>query len=768
LLIKGFQEREKMERESARERERDNEGWIYVSPRRRRGLRLDQHKTSNKDITAAGADGTTTCYVNNLPEDISKKEVERMFERWGKVVDVYLAKKRNKMGRFFGFVRFSNVKDEKWLESQLRDVWFGTYKVWINISRFEKPNRRYNERSHNREFINKEPRRVQSYGEEKEQRRVTNNKENNIRRWNNSRRQEGRSFADIVQNKEARKNNEQTDGEVKKSTGISITIEEEEMSWVKKGYVGFMRNIKELDIIQQRLIEEGITSIRVIPMGGEKVFIKVDEKEDFSTLVKETNHFFQQYFTIIREWEPRDSAGARYVWVRVLGVPVHAWRAKVFSRLTISFGKLIRVDMATENMERLDVARLFIRTPSIEVINKVMKVQINNDSFLIRITEEMCECNIEAEDEMECDESDDDDNANSVNSDDTFIPPSIVSVEDEDEETIQKIEENFEQLMEHVREEGEVNVEVHEKDKTLNTRDTNSIKETERVEEKRNDEDEAQENNVGGGDKENPSGGYVGHKVDGELNENEKVENLNIEETSGSKVGEEGVGSVNRASITSPIGQHNPIPTKEDTIRENGGVLHNGPTQGSPVANNHGAEDTRISVQNQESQDTIQQERNRVVNTPPNHGTQIIMTTPPENGNEVKKLATTAKHADWMKEGSRSEAEGTKQVFKERRKRRKDILKEKKKAQRKGKKGESRCTCNQRTRTQDQVKTAPNIVIPENEADKRNWVLLHGEAREVARDVWDLGKEFGLIHRGEEGEIFQELTEGMKGSDRAT
>lgn len=43
--------------------------------------------------------------------------------------------------------------------------------------------------------------------------------------------------------------------------------------------------------------------------------------------------------------------------------------------------------------------------------------------------------------------------------------------------------------------------------------------------------------------------------------------------------------------------------------------------------------------------------------------------------------------------------------------------------------------------------------LVESGTEKNNWVLLHGDSIEVAKDVWDLGKFFGLIHRGEEEEI---------------
>lgn len=57
-------------------------------------------------------------------------------------MDVYVARKRNKLGKIFGFVRFTDVKNEKWLEEQFNEIWFGSYKAWVNISRFQRKNSR--------------------------------------------------------------------------------------------------------------------------------------------------------------------------------------------------------------------------------------------------------------------------------------------------------------------------------------------------------------------------------------------------------------------------------------------------------------------------------------------------------------------------------------------------------------------------------------------------------------------------------------------------
>ncbi|WJX63961.1 hypothetical protein P8452_48790 [Trifolium repens] len=748
-----------MERESLRERENRFETWTYVSPRRKRASRADRGKTDNNKATTTISNGTTTCYVNNLPEDIGEKEVERMFERWGKVVDVYIAKKRNKSGRFFGFVRFVGINDEKWLEGQFKDVWFGSYKAWVNISRFARPYR-------------STTRKRQNMGEEKQdhsaRKNVRNNKynknEKDTQKWK-SFRQEGRTYAEATRNREESKTaattqtNEpqqrtRTKGHVshgdgkKGSTGLEIALSEEEMEWAKSGYVGFVKNIEKIHLIQQQLEEEGITSIRAIPMGGDRMFLKVDENEDFKLLVEESQQFFQEVFSVIREWEPKDVRGARYVWVRALGIPVHAWRRKVFSLLTISVGRLIDVDKATEDMERLDVARFLIRTPQLEFINKVVKININKESYNIRITEELCDCNFE--ERLVVEESPIEEEEGSIDSDDTCIAASMASLEDE--ETMKKIEENYEQLMMEDGNTKALNETAHE---TIQRRNEEYQGELENRKEETNIE--LINSTFKKGDKSIEGGGK-------EILVADNVENSH---------------NGMRECIQGEM-----IRKENENREENGGPVYvPSPIQqsGQQIPQNNNMEELN-GAQNAKQQIEIQQVQAQPVEVVDRAATQEKGTTSKVNkdiqaGSDnimsegCNKLKRKKVDQEESKEHRvmlvRTGAEEKSQDYKDRRKRRIAILKEKRKAARKGKKEASSCTCSQRIQTQSKDNGKLEFLLTENDIERNNWRLLHGDAKEVARDVWDLGKEFGLVHKGEEGEILQELTKGTKDRQQA-
>lgn len=112
--------------------------------------------------------------------------------------------------------------------------------------------------------------------------------------------------------------------------------------------------------------------------------------------------------------------------VRVLRVPIHAWRKNVLASLVPTFGTLIEIYPVTESMQRLDVSRLLVRTSMLEFINKVIRVKVNKQDFIIRLTKELFDFRSQV-----VDSESEGDNA-STSSDESFIPPSMTSKEDEE------------------------------------------------------------------------------------------------------------------------------------------------------------------------------------------------------------------------------------------------------------------------------------------------------------------------------------------------
>ncbi|GLT31400.1 hypothetical protein SLA2020_061410 [Shorea laevis] len=75
-----------------------------------------------------------TFFVYNFPEICEEKDLWYSFQRYGKVLDVYLPKKGDKWGKRYGFLRLLRVQNENQMVRRLNDIWFGSYKLRVKIA----------------------------------------------------------------------------------------------------------------------------------------------------------------------------------------------------------------------------------------------------------------------------------------------------------------------------------------------------------------------------------------------------------------------------------------------------------------------------------------------------------------------------------------------------------------------------------------------------------------------------------------------------------
>ena len=83
----------------------------------------------------------TSFYFTHFPDEANEELLWRHFKKWGDVREVYIAKRLNKDGRRYGFVRFKGVSDAKGLEVRLDNIFINDCKLFVNLPRFERPAR---------------------------------------------------------------------------------------------------------------------------------------------------------------------------------------------------------------------------------------------------------------------------------------------------------------------------------------------------------------------------------------------------------------------------------------------------------------------------------------------------------------------------------------------------------------------------------------------------------------------------------------------------
>jgi RNA recognition motif-containing protein len=77
-----------------------------------------------------------TFFFTNFPLTENLVGLRRVFGGFGRVGDIFIPSKLTKLGQRFGFVRFKNVIEVNVLLAKLQEVWIGSFKLRVNVSKF--------------------------------------------------------------------------------------------------------------------------------------------------------------------------------------------------------------------------------------------------------------------------------------------------------------------------------------------------------------------------------------------------------------------------------------------------------------------------------------------------------------------------------------------------------------------------------------------------------------------------------------------------------
>lgn len=98
----------------------------------------DEVHDGGSGLEVAGARKFVTFYFTNFPKRANYWFLRKGFEVCGILDDIYVAPRCNATGQAYGFVRFLKVRDVDKLVQALNNVWFGDFRIWVKVARFNK------------------------------------------------------------------------------------------------------------------------------------------------------------------------------------------------------------------------------------------------------------------------------------------------------------------------------------------------------------------------------------------------------------------------------------------------------------------------------------------------------------------------------------------------------------------------------------------------------------------------------------------------------
>ncbi|KAF5814899.1 putative RNA recognition motif domain, nucleotide-binding alpha-beta plait domain superfamily [Helianthus annuus] len=329
-------------------------------------------RPADKDGRSPGSEpfGITKFYIARLPERCSSTDVAEVLGHFGVVEGVYIARKRDKRGFRFGFASFKGVKDVMDLEKKMRNVWMGSYKLFINVARFSLENEEGGAKTKDEEM--KKP-----HGfEVKENRHKLPNDLNSGR--DKSFVSYGKSFASVVSGKP------QSNSSLKE-----VVISKFAKAYTDLHGVAIVGKAKDLWTLRKMkvLMKEANYGESIIKyLGGLNILLVFKTTMEADSFRSNAPGF--GWFESMEIWRGQSVAFERLAWLNIHGVPLHLSGNETFDSVGRVFGKVIHASQRQPEDNLLTSDCVCVMTDSVKRIEEEVLIIEEGKRFRVWVEEE--------------------------------------------------------------------------------------------------------------------------------------------------------------------------------------------------------------------------------------------------------------------------------------------------------------------------------------------------------------------------------------------
>ena len=307
----------------------------------------------------------TSFYFTHFPEEVNEELLWWNFKKWGDVREVYIARRLNKEGRRYGFVRFKNVLDAKGLELRLDNIVINECKLFVNLPRFDRP-------GHRNELKESVP-----VGRKK----IIEGSNIGVTHTGPSRKSYAEAIKGGCQG--------ETKGDEVRRPVIQINLEGEGGSWCEGTWLGKLKKMTEVETLEDRIAWELGYNVETKFLGDDMVLLPGLPDDKAQLIIQSEMDRGDSLFYELKKWSPAIVPNNRVVWLQIWGYPIQVWEMEYFRRVVADIGDVIQSDDDTEDRRRLDRVRLMVRTPLPPPIRSEVTVRVGELEHKVWIVEEV-------------------------------------------------------------------------------------------------------------------------------------------------------------------------------------------------------------------------------------------------------------------------------------------------------------------------------------------------------------------------------------------
>ncbi|KAJ0488728.1 putative RNA recognition motif domain, nucleotide-binding alpha-beta plait domain superfamily [Helianthus annuus] len=368
-----------------------------------------QHKKNRRNRP----DGVEmTFLIQNLPDQVSKGLLWRIFQPYGFITDAYVARKKDAKGNRFGFVRYVvEGRVEEVLKAMNSVKVFGA-KLNVLLAKYDKNHKRFNYTS---DMLGRRQ-------EWKPKETMPGNKGPTQGASGPSYVQEGTSFADILRGK---KENSNAGAKVISVEGKGSLYP---LHCIGRSVIGKAMAEVSINMLKQEMEKEGMLEVGLSFIGGVSYMLIFKDRVTATASMEVHAKFFQQNFVEFYLWNGEEIPFSRVALLSIMGVPFIIRDNTIYDKIGKVFGEVIQGSKFSWQDEDNSSGSVKVLTSQISSINEAVVIKWANKSNVVWVSE------IQEQKSMDSDQNELLDESESENESDS-------EVESEEEEDMEDYEE---------------------------------------------------------------------------------------------------------------------------------------------------------------------------------------------------------------------------------------------------------------------------------------------------------------------------------------
>ncbi|KAF5754385.1 putative RNA-directed DNA polymerase [Helianthus annuus] len=266
-----------------------------------------------------------TFIVQNLSDRSTKMMLWRAFQPFGYVSDAYVARKKDKRGNCFGFIRYVGVENVDSTVEVMNKVKILEAKVSVSLAKYDKNHKKFiytSKTMGEKTWRPKEP-------------YHTNPRANEGTNSGGAEFQRGKSYASLFQ-KDVHQSYTGS-----KVLSINIKGSAYPLHCINRSIHGVVKNLHVLNNLNNILSRSGLSNFGLSYVGGLSVLLTLGNSGRVKDVMTNYTEGLANAFSQYNVWKGEDLSKERIVSLRISGLPIQLRDNTVFDQIGGLFGKVV-------------------------------------------------------------------------------------------------------------------------------------------------------------------------------------------------------------------------------------------------------------------------------------------------------------------------------------------------------------------------------------------------------------------------------------------